>query len=274
MSGKSTGSTSMARSRRTLRSPSMYPLCIHNQRPWRNGWQLVCWTGDPVDARMCASTRGDTICPASSRRLRSFQAGSVLRNTPGVSPVPYQPTPKPSPFVVSAPSCECRLWTTSEFLGLYRSSSIRIGAPEYASQRHIPTSLGKTDRTPATGGRGSSARGESNGGTPVSSVLPISLRHGAAVGGAGCGRHLVGQVTVTCCPQPSGSLVHPSITSPTPGDDASRHGTESGRRRAGGGRTHPCAGPAGGRRQQDPPARGEERTWQEKTCTAPSTSCS
>ena len=86
---------------------------------------------------MCASTRGDLICPASSRRLRSFHAGSVLRNTPGVSLVPYHPTPKPSPFVVSAPSCECRLCMTSEFLGLYSRSSSSTGAPEYASQRHM-----------------------------------------------------------------------------------------------------------------------------------------
>src|SRR3954467_9081073 len=85
---------------------------------------------------MCASTRCEVIWPASSWRLRSFQAGSMLRNTPGVSRSPYHPTPKPSPFVVSAPSCKCRLCTTSEFLGLYSSSSMRTGAPEYASQRH------------------------------------------------------------------------------------------------------------------------------------------
>ena len=54
----------------------------------------------------------------SSRRLRSFQTGSVLRNTPGVSYAPYQPTPKPSPLVVVAPMRECLLWTTREFCGL------------------------------------------------------------------------------------------------------------------------------------------------------------
>ena len=31
---------------------------------------------------------------------------------------PYQPTPKPSPFVVSAPSFEWRLWWISECSGL------------------------------------------------------------------------------------------------------------------------------------------------------------
>jgi hypothetical protein len=30
----------------------------------------------------------------------------------------YQPTPKPSPFVVSAPSREWRLWSISEWSGL------------------------------------------------------------------------------------------------------------------------------------------------------------
>ena len=35
----------------------MTPLCIQSQRPWRKGWQLVCWTGVPVVARMCAKTR-------------------------------------------------------------------------------------------------------------------------------------------------------------------------------------------------------------------------
>ena len=53
-----------------------------------------------------------------SRRLRSFQAGSVPWKTPGVSAAPYQPTPNPSPFVVVAPSRECRLWSISEWAGL------------------------------------------------------------------------------------------------------------------------------------------------------------
>src|SRR3954464_14372338 len=86
---------------------------------------------------MCANTSGEGMWPESSRRLRSFQAGSMLWKTPGVSWAPYQPTPKPSPFVSSAPICECRLWTISEFFCPYRSSSSRTGEPEYASQRHI-----------------------------------------------------------------------------------------------------------------------------------------
>ena len=86
---------------------------------------------------MCANTSGERRWRARSFRLRSFQAGSTLWNTPGVSPTPYQPSPNPSPFVVSAPSRECRLWSTSECLGLSRNSSIKTGDPEYASQRHM-----------------------------------------------------------------------------------------------------------------------------------------
>ena len=78
---------------------------------------------------MCAKTSGEATCMASSRRLRSFQAGSVPWKTPGVGWAPYQPTPKPSPLVVSAPSVECRLCTISECLGLYSSSSSRTESP-------------------------------------------------------------------------------------------------------------------------------------------------
>ena len=95
--------------------PSTKPLCMKSQRPLRNGWQFVCCTGEPVEARMCAKTSGEAMCPDNSRRLRSFQAGSMLRKTPGFSCSPYQPTPKPSPFVSSAPSREWRLCTISEF---------------------------------------------------------------------------------------------------------------------------------------------------------------
>ena len=96
----------------------MYPLCIHSQRPCRNGWQFVCCTGEPMAARMCANTRGEEMCAARSRRLRSFQAGSMLRKRPGVSGAPYQPTPNPSPFVGSAPIVELMLCTIRECSGL------------------------------------------------------------------------------------------------------------------------------------------------------------
>jgi hypothetical protein len=70
-------------------------------------------------------------------RFRSFQAGSIEWNTPGVSPTPYQPKPNPSPFVVVAPSRECRLWSISEWVGLRSRSSRSTCDPEYASQRHM-----------------------------------------------------------------------------------------------------------------------------------------
>ena len=93
------------------------PLCMNSQFLYRKGWQFVCWTGLPVDARTCAKTSGDSMCRESSCRLRSFQAGSMLWKIPGSSPTPYQPIPKPSPFVGSAPIVELRLWTISEWCG-------------------------------------------------------------------------------------------------------------------------------------------------------------
>ena len=74
---------------------------------------------------------------ASSLRLRSFQAGSVLWKIPGALSMPYQPIPNPSPLVVVAPIVECRLWSISECLGRRRISSMRMGLPEYANQRHM-----------------------------------------------------------------------------------------------------------------------------------------
>ncbi|CAM5710052.1 hypothetical protein SFUMM280S_02404 [Streptomyces fumanus] len=57
--------------------------------------------------------------PAISRRLRLLQAGPISRTIAGVSLAePYQPTPKPSPLVVSTPILACRLWSMSECAGL------------------------------------------------------------------------------------------------------------------------------------------------------------
>jgi hypothetical protein len=39
--------------------PEMAPLCIHIQRPCRKGWQFVCCTAVPVDARMWAKNNGE-----------------------------------------------------------------------------------------------------------------------------------------------------------------------------------------------------------------------
>src|SRR5947209_18368683 len=107
---------------------------------------------EPVDARMWAKKCDERTWPASSRRFASFQAGSVLRKIPGVAETPYQPTPKPSPLVVSAPSRECRLWSISECAGANRASSRRTSAePEYASQRHITCSFRCGARAAAEG---------------------------------------------------------------------------------------------------------------------------
>ena len=72
---------------------------MNSQRSWRKGWQLVCCTALPIAARMWVKNSGELMWPASSRRLLSFHAGSMLWKTPGVSGAPYQPTPNPSPFV-------------------------------------------------------------------------------------------------------------------------------------------------------------------------------
>ena len=130
MSPKSAGSTIIARSRFIAWKPSMYPLCMNSHEPARNGWQLVCCTGEPIAARMCAKTCGECTWAATSLRLRSFQAGSMLRKTAGTSPSPYQPTPNPSPLVGSAPSVECMLCTINECSGLYSRSLRSTGAPE------------------------------------------------------------------------------------------------------------------------------------------------
>jgi hypothetical protein len=40
---------------------------------------FVSWIAVPVEARMCEKKSGEEIPAASSRRLRSFQAGWMLR---------------------------------------------------------------------------------------------------------------------------------------------------------------------------------------------------
>jgi hypothetical protein len=72
----------------------------------------------------------DVMCPESSSRFWSFHAGAMLWKTPGTWLEPYQPRPKPSPFVGSAPRRECRLWSISELPGVYSASLSRIGEPE------------------------------------------------------------------------------------------------------------------------------------------------
>ena len=137
MSAKRDGSTASSRSRLYSWKPVSDPLCMNSQFPCRNGWQLLRCTGVPDDARMCAKSSRVSIWSATSRRFSSFHAGSMLLKTAGRGPAPYQPMPKPSPLVVVAPSCECRLWSISEWTGLNRRSDARIGSPEYAIHLHM-----------------------------------------------------------------------------------------------------------------------------------------
>ena len=109
----------------------MKPLCTNSHFPCLNGWQLVCCTGIPaLAARTCARNRGERICALSSRRFWSPQAGSELRNRPGVSLSPYQPRPNPSALAMPASGPLRRLCSISDRRGSYSSSSGRIGSPK------------------------------------------------------------------------------------------------------------------------------------------------
>ena len=79
MPSNSDGSTATISARRIVSNPLSTPLCTNSQRPWRNGWQLVCCTGVPVVARMWARKSGDSMCDERSRRFASFHAGETLR---------------------------------------------------------------------------------------------------------------------------------------------------------------------------------------------------
>src|SRR4051794_11038773 len=125
------------RSRRISWKPLSTPLWTISQFLWRNGWQLVSWIDVPEVARTWARNSCDSTWAASSRRLRSPHAGATLWYIPGPSPAPYQPIPNPSPFVVSAPMRECRLWSTSPCWVLNSSSSNSSGCPDQAIQRHM-----------------------------------------------------------------------------------------------------------------------------------------
>src|SRR4029077_11365478 len=127
ISGYSAGSTASARSRLTVSQSPISPLCTQSHLQYRKGWQFVCCTGVPVVARTCARKRCDSTWPASSRRLRSFQAGSVLLKLPGSPEAEYHPMPKPSPFVGSAPMRELRLCSIRECCGPYSTLSMRTG---------------------------------------------------------------------------------------------------------------------------------------------------
>jgi hypothetical protein len=104
---------------------------------------------------MCANTSPERMCAERSRRLRSLHAGSIEWNVPGVRASPYQPTPNPSPFVVSAPIVECRLWSMSECFGsLFGMIGMVLAAP-------LNLALGgDPHRQGADGGEGGRGRGQ------------------------------------------------------------------------------------------------------------------
>jgi hypothetical protein len=51
-------------------SPTIFPLCIQSQRPWRNGCVFVSWIAVPVDARIWASRRRSRRRSSSSHLSR------------------------------------------------------------------------------------------------------------------------------------------------------------------------------------------------------------
>ena len=65
------------------RKPGGPPLCANNHEPLRKGWQLVCWTGVPVEARMCATT----AAPRCARRARRDSGRSTPAPCCGTAPV-------------------------------------------------------------------------------------------------------------------------------------------------------------------------------------------
>ena len=79
MFANSSGFTSSISSRRISCMPAITPLWTNSHRPWRNGWQLVCWIAVPVVARTCAMNSGDSMWAAISRRFASPQAGATFR---------------------------------------------------------------------------------------------------------------------------------------------------------------------------------------------------
>ncbi|GAA2778113.1 hypothetical protein GCM10020219_056710 [Nonomuraea dietziae] len=92
---------------------------------------MVCCTAVPVDERMWAKNSGERTWSAISRRLRLFQAGPVSLKIAGVAMSSvYQPMPNPSPFVVSTPIRERRLWSISDGTGRYSTSHSSTGVPE------------------------------------------------------------------------------------------------------------------------------------------------
>ena len=107
---------------------------------------------------MWANSSGVLTWAATSRRFRSFQAGSMLLKSAGVGPSPYHPIPKPSPLVVVAPIREWRLWSISECCGRKSSSSATRGSPEYAIHLHMSPPNQRVPGRASSGGDEAAAR--------------------------------------------------------------------------------------------------------------------
>ena len=74
---------------------------------------------------------------ASSRRFRSFHAGSMLVEDAGRPPSPYQPMPNPSPLVVSRPAANAGSGRSASAAACRAGPRAGSGYPEYASHRHM-----------------------------------------------------------------------------------------------------------------------------------------
>ena len=110
------------------------------------------WADEPRSGRRTATGHGGTVAvglldrrPDRGADMREEQRRAhVTRDLaqvlvipgrldapehPGDSTASYQPTPKPSPLVVSAPSRECSLWSISKRTGVYSTCMSRMGSP-------------------------------------------------------------------------------------------------------------------------------------------------
>jgi hypothetical protein len=79
MSGYIPGSTASTTSRLMRWKSFTKPLWTNSVVSCLKGWQLDCWTGDPIAARTCAMNAPDSSVEAISCRFSSFHAGSVER---------------------------------------------------------------------------------------------------------------------------------------------------------------------------------------------------
>ena len=77
---------------------------MNSQRPWRNGWQFVCCTALPIAAPDVGEEvrRADVAGELMQVAVVPGRLGAV-EEARRVGASPYQPRPKPSPLVVSAP---------------------------------------------------------------------------------------------------------------------------------------------------------------------------